>query len=120
MVKNITSSFNLITDELKKVKYEDPKEDGNRQDFIDNTIDSKLNNTNYVSFSRAIASDIDNNIITVIEDSQGNKIPVYRLNSAMFNDAYYIKNYNRIGKGYKYYAPYGIKTIYSNDYNDIL
>ena len=31
-----------------------------------------------------------------------------------------IKNYNRIGKGYKYYAPYGIKTIYSNDYNDIL
>ena len=94
MVKNITTSFNLITDELKKVKYEDPKEDGNRQDFIDNTIDSKLNNTNYVSFSRAIASDIDNNIVTVIEDSQGNKIPVYRLNSAMFNDAYYIKNYN--------------------------
>ena len=31
-----------------------------------------------------------------------------------------IKNYNRIGKGYKYYAPYGIKTICSNDYNDIL
>ena len=94
MTKNITSSFNLIKNELKNVKYEDPKEDGNRQDFIDNTIDSKLNNTNYVSFSRAIASDIDNNIVTVIEDSQGNKIPVYRLNSAMFNDAYYIKNYN--------------------------
>lgn len=31
-----------------------------------------------------------------------------------------IKNYNKIGKGYKYYAPYGVKTIYSNDYNDIL
>ena len=31
-----------------------------------------------------------------------------------------IKNYNKIGKGYKYYAPYGVKTIYSNDYNDVL
>lgn len=31
-----------------------------------------------------------------------------------------IKNYNNIGKGYKYYAPYGVKTIYSNDYNDVL
>ena len=31
-----------------------------------------------------------------------------------------IKNYNKIGKGYKYYAPSGVKTIYSNDYNDVL
>lgn len=31
-----------------------------------------------------------------------------------------IKNYNNIGKGYKYYAPYGVKIIYSNDYNDVL
>ena len=31
-----------------------------------------------------------------------------------------IKNYNKIGKGYKYYAPRGVTRTYSNDYNDVL
>lgn len=31
-----------------------------------------------------------------------------------------IKTYNKIGKGYKYYAPYGVVRINSNDYNDVL
>lgn len=31
-----------------------------------------------------------------------------------------IKNYNIVGKGYKYYAPYGIVRTNSSDYNDTL
>ena len=31
-----------------------------------------------------------------------------------------IKNYNKIGKGYKYYAPKGVARVYSQDYNDVL
>jgi len=31
-----------------------------------------------------------------------------------------IDTYNKIGNGYKYYAPYGVVKIYSKQYNDIL
>lgn len=31
-----------------------------------------------------------------------------------------IKNYNKIGNGYKYYAPKGVVRINSNSYNDVL
>ena len=31
-----------------------------------------------------------------------------------------IKTYNIVGKGYKYYAPYGVVRIDSKEYNDIL
>ncbi len=31
-----------------------------------------------------------------------------------------IRNYNKIGKGYKYYAPKGVIRVYEADYNDIL
>ena len=32
----------------------------------------------------------------------------------------YVKNYNKIGKGYKYYAPKGVVRIDSNSNNDVL
>ena len=31
-----------------------------------------------------------------------------------------IKNYNMIGKGYKYYAPKGVVRVKANEYNDVL
>ena len=51
---------------------------------------------------------------------------IYRMDDKNFEEvadkilSLNIKLYNKIGKGYKYYAPKGVIKTYSNSYNDVL
>ena len=94
ITEDLVRSFELIKRESEKIIYQDTNNLQQLEDFIDKTIFESFDNDFYVSFSKALSTEIDSEIITTIEDSQGNKIPLYRLNSAMFNDSYFISNYD--------------------------
>jgi len=56
-------------------------------------LDKISRDGSYVAFSQAIVDNENRTILMNIEDSKGNSIPIYRLNSAIFNDAHFIKLY---------------------------
>lgn len=83
----IKAVVNKVNDVAKRIYAEDDVK--KHSDILDSITSGE-----YIAFSHAIVDNENRTILMNIEDSKGNSIPIYRLNSAIFNDAHFIKSYH--------------------------